>query len=255
MDSASEAETFLLLLLSDSNLPTGAFVSSQGLESAVTHGLVRPKSTKSLVDFIANVLESYVRSTLPFLTDTYDLSNTPGESEDKVFEGLLSLDALYDCMTMNHVAKRASSAQGVALLNLYTKGFSPPPSHSSHNSTIIPRLKLAIRLGQTPGHLPICFALLCNTLTLPLGRAQYLFLFLAARGLLSSAVRLNIVGPYAAQKILMYDIRPSIQSLAIKCANIHTIEDDKGEGAVMTWPLGEILATRHDLQHSRIFNS
>lgn len=26
-------------------------------------------------------------------------------------------------------------------------------------------------------------------------------------------------------------------------------------GPATTWPLGEILAARHDLQHSRIFNS
>ena len=30
---------------------------------------------------------------------------------------------------------------------------------------------------------------------------------------------------------------------------------DRLQGAAQTWPLGEILAARHDLQHSRIFNS
>ena len=32
------------------------------------------------------------------------------------------------------------------------------------------------------------------------------------------------------------------------------VEDDM-KCAASTWPLGEILAARHDLQHSRIFNS
>ena len=33
------------------------------------------------------------------------------------------------------------------------------------------------------------------------------------------------------------------------------IDDDMEDGPAVTWPLGEILAARHDLQHSRIFNS
>lgn len=31
--------------------------------------------------------------------------------------------------------------------------------------------------------------------------------------------------------------------------------DEAEHGPATTWPLGEILAARHDLQHSRIFNS
>ena len=31
--------------------------------------------------------------------------------------------------------------------------------------------------------------------------------------------------------------------------------DDAEEGPATTWPLGEVVMARHDLQHSRIFNS
>lgn len=96
-------------------------------------------------------------------------------------------------------------------------------------------------------------------------------LFLHARGLLSAAVRLNVIGPYAAQQLLLHSLRPLVAAEAQKCAGLRTglrSLDSEGsadglfdegvidfEGPATTWPLGEILASRHDLQHSRIFNS
>jgi hypothetical protein len=32
-------------------------------------------------------------------------------------------------------------------------------------------------------------------------------------------------------------------------------QDEAESGPATTWPLGELLMARHDLQHSRIFNS
>ena len=96
-------------------------------------------------------------------------------------------------------------------------------------------------------------------------RAQYLHLFLHARSLLSAAVRLNILGPYGAQQLLLHAVRPLIDHEVSQCKELrtgihkyHDLESDFDEmlnGPAATWPLGEILATRHDLQHSRIFNS
>lgn len=96
-------------------------------------------------------------------------------------------------------------------------------------------------------------------------RSQYLHLFLQARSVLSASVRLNIIGPYAAQQLLLHAVRPLVEDEMSRCKDLttglratqeHTTpEDDALHGPAMTWPLGEILAARHDLQHSRIFNS
>ena len=82
---------------------------------------------------------------------------------------------------------------------------------------------------------------------------------------------MNVIGPYAAQQLLLHTVRPMVALEAQRCAHLRTglkPPDDKdgspglfdedaldAEGPAMTWPLGEILASRHDLQHSRIFNS
>lgn len=102
-------------------------------------------------------------------------------------------------------------------------------------------------------------------------RSQHLFLFLHARSLLSASIRLNTIGPYAAQQLLLHVVRPLVDAAVQEAASSRItfknvleteatdvepeLDDDEEGGPVMTWPLGEILAARHDLQHSRIFNS
>ncbi|KAG5220661.1 AFG1 ATPase-domain-containing protein [Salix suchowensis] len=89
---------------------------------------------------------------------------------------------------------------------------------------------------------------------------QYLHLFLHARSLLSASVRLNEVGPYGAQQLLLHAVRPLVEAETSRCRNKKTgildeEFDELNAGPATTWPLGEILAGRHDLQHSRIFNT
>ena len=83
---------------------------------------------------------------------------------------------------------------------------------------------------------------------------------------------MNTLGPYAAQQLLLHAVRPLVAAQAKQCAALrtgmkpsHAREAPSSEmfdeetltrnGPAMTWPLGEILAARHDLQHSRVFNS
>jgi urease accessory protein len=179
----SDDETYLLLLLSDSNLPTGSFVASSGLESYVKHGFASSQSD-STINFIRDSLGTYARSALPFVSDTHlvvrRLCGDNGNAE-VTLEGVLTditlLDELYDTMCLNHVAKRASRSQGVALLTLYTKGFSRPALSSplveqarvAHLNTLAEKLKSMIRSENSHGHLPICWGVLTASLGLSLG--------------------------------------------------------------------------------------
>lgn len=278
-------ETYVLLLLADSNLPTGSFVASSGFESYGTHGFLSLSSASSAgkgraatagtVAFIQDSLHTYSRSALPFVSDAHcvvvdsfkDLKGKPEIGHDATIKKLLELDELYETMTLNHVAKRASKAQGVALLTLYAKGFACPSGLSDEDhlskslNVLIDRLKLMVRGEETHGHLPVCWGVLTGALGISLLRAQHLFLFLHARSLLSSAVRLNTIGPYSSQQLLLHSVKPLVEAEVSQnkdmCTGIfgdmhHNDADDR---PATTWPLGEILAVRHDLQHSRIFNS
>jgi urease accessory protein len=94
-------------------------------------------------------------------------------------------------------------------------------------------------------------------------RSAHLHLFLHARGVLSAAVRLNILGPYAAQQLLLHAVRHVVDDALGSTAHLISgalrdevdLELADERLPATTWPLGEILAARHDLLHSRIFNS
>ncbi|KAI0340908.1 hypothetical protein BDW22DRAFT_1378387 [Trametopsis cervina] len=294
-----DEEAYLLLLLSDGNLPTGSFVASAGLESYVTHGFFNPlymladtprkNKLEYVADFIRDSISAYGNSALAFVSDAHVVvqqaiqSGSPSAIDD-ILRSLLSLDDLYETTTLNHITRRASTTQGVALLSLYSKGFSKPTVYvtSQHIESpedgrgssgcaglLVDKLKLIIRRGETAGHLPICWGVLTAALGLSLERSQFMHLFLCARGILSAAVRLNICGPYAAQQLLLHAVQPIVKAEASRCADLRTglrhpapidgiMFDEEilmQDGPSMTWPLGEILAARHDLQHSRVFNS
>ncbi|TBU47233.1 hypothetical protein BD309DRAFT_914337 [Dichomitus squalens] len=295
----SDHEAYVLLLLSDSNLPTGSFVASAGLESYVTHGFFtdlsasspsRPDKMDYTVNFLRDSLSTYAHSALPFVLDTHrtieeylqDQTEHTASDLDPVLSRVRELDELYETMTLNHITRRASKSQGVALLTLFSKGFSKPrlSRHLSVSSdsglldletratTLVDRLKLLVRREETHGHLPICWGVLTATLRLSPERSQYLHMFLQSRSLLSSSVRLNTIGPYGAQQLLLHTVRPLVDAEMSRCKDLTTgllassqnaeqdgLDDDAIRGPTMTWPLGEILTARHDLQHSRIFNS
>lgn len=291
-----DQEAYLLLLLSDSNLPTGSFVASAGLESYITHGLFSPSARglqgtmDATMDFLRDSLRTYARSALPFVSDAHRAvesmlaapsSSGQDDASSTAVAKIKAPDDLYEAMTLNHVARRASKSQGVALLTLYSKGFSRPafmqartPDDSdtlrqTQAGLFIDRLKLEVRREHTHGHLPTCWGILTAALGLSLERSQFLHLFLHARSLLSASVRLNTLGPYAAQQLLLHAVRPMVEREATRCRDLRTGYDvsitppgssnqefdETTHGPAVTWPLGEILAARHDLQHSRIFNS
>jgi urease accessory protein len=289
--NSDDDEAYILLLLSDGNLPTGSFVASSGLESHVKHGFSsQPDPTAA---FVRDSLETYARSALPFVSDAQRIVESVYREEgdegalERVVSDLVVLDGHYQAMTLNHVARRASQAQGVALLTLYTKGFSRPVGHLDSTEQardvrlgiLVNRIKTMVRKGDTYGHLPICWGVLTAALGLSLGmsylsgckiaanrfeeRSQFLHLFLHARNILSASVRLNVLGPYAAQQIILHAVRPLVTFEASRCRHLRTgivsvpgaHFDETNDGPATTWPMGEILAARHDLQHSRIFNS
>lgn len=201
----AEMESFLLLVLSDGNLPTGSFVASSGLEAYVKHGFFSlstpggvPKDGEqnseisldlspptiqlsATINFIRDSVQSYAHTTLPYITATYDVCDglkAASESSDPYDQPLVKfkkLDELYEATTLNHVARRASTSQGVALLTLLLKGLAEPSwinkGHTTSNlmENLAEKYKLEIRRGSTPGHLPICWSVLTSALGLSCG--------------------------------------------------------------------------------------
>lgn len=210
-DFQDDKETYLLLILSDSNLPTGSFVASAGLESTATHALFQAAppagstgtDSLNILAFLRNSVDTYARSALPFTRDAHRVSAAYVKREiaelDVALAALARIDALYDASTLNRVTRRASCAQGIALLTLYGKGFTRPPflftsmigsddhaslldererDRESRAGTLVAALKLRVRQGESddaPGHLPVCWGVLAGALGLDVGELEQIF--------------------------------------------------------------------------------
>lgn len=179
MVAASDQERFLLLLLADSNLPTGGFIASSGYESYVQHGLLVAPDTAGkaagVLQFIEKSLDSYARLNLPFFSAAHDaLSSLQQESSSpaslqQALHRIKQVDRSFESMVLNHVARRASTAQGVALLTLYERSFSDPEDTADAAKALVEQLRAGIKTGEISGHLPVGFGVITGALGLSLG--------------------------------------------------------------------------------------
>ncbi|MCJ1427617.1 hypothetical protein MMC29_005520 [Sticta canariensis] len=103
-----------LLLLADSALPLGSFAFSAGLESHLAHNrhTSSPAASSNFPQFLALSLHALATTTLPYLAIAHRHPRL-----------LSRLDAALDAATLCPVARRASLAQGRALLTAWERAF------------------------------------------------------------------------------------------------------------------------------------
>ena len=101
-----------MLLLGDSALPIGSFAFSSGLESYIHHYPPDCGSYELVIRFLTDSLRSVAYTTLPFVNAAH---STPQSAVD--------LDDHFDATVTCPVARRASLAQGKALLTIWEKAF------------------------------------------------------------------------------------------------------------------------------------
>ena len=185
-----------LLQLADSAFPSGAFAHSGGLEALYQAKAV---DASTLLARLRDLTFNAARSMLPFV-----------EEPD---------DAACDVFLVNHVANRASRAQGGAF-------------------GIAAEAALGLLRPELPfGHLPVVMGLMVGV------QARALYLYGTARGSLSAAVRLGIVGPLEAQR-LFTALHPTLEAALA----------ERGEPR-STSPVLELFQQQHDSLYSRLFQS
>jgi urease accessory protein len=97
-------------------------------------------------------------------------------------------------------------------------------------------------------HLTPLWGVVFRALGIALEETQRLFLWSAARGVLSAGLRLGLAGTYEAQRLLS-DLGPALDEVATRCASLGA--DDLAQPA----PLLDLLHATHDRLHSRLFQS
>jgi urease accessory protein len=214
-------DDWLLWQLCDSAFPTGGFAHSLGLEAAWQHGEVRNRS--ELFSFLEASLQQLGHAALPFAMAAFDEP-----------EKLAEFDQLCDVFTTNHVANRASRAQGRAFLTAAERIF----------KLEIENLKLEIEFAH---YAPVLGAGL-RRLEVSRATTARLFLFNHLRSVLAAAVRLNIIGPMEAQ-ILQHKLSPKAEIILNACALL-TLDQ-----IAQTSPLLDLWQGAQDRLYSRLFQS
>jgi urease accessory protein len=220
------ADDWLMWQLADSAFPAGAFAHSGGLEAAWQHG--RVSGGESLAGFVRAALSQAARGSLPFVLSTW---REPGRFTE--------IDDQCNAFLSNHVANRASRAQGQSLLAAAQRVFGQPELSALQSKT---------RSIGAPTHLAPVFGAVAVALELEKEQVARLFLFCTLRNLISGAVRLGMIGPMEGQS-LQLRLSPHAQHLAETCMEL------SAEMASQTTPILDIVAGTQDRLYSRLFQS
>jgi len=227
---------WLLWQLVDSALPTGGFAHSAGLEGAWQHGEVRNRI--ELISWIEAGLHQLGHSQLPFVTAAHA---EPGRFEE--------WDRLCDAFTANHVANRASRAQGRAFAAAIERAFGGGESGEGARFIVAGKASATRTAPARPfGHFAPVFGTNLRRCEVARETTVRLFFFYPLRGVLAAAVRLNLVGPLEAQAIQRRLAVPAEQ-IASDCAGL-AVDD-----IAQTAPLLELWQGAHDRLYSRLFQS
>lgn len=225
LDAGGHAD-YLIWQLCDSAFPTGGFAHSAGLEAACHHGEIRGR--EALGGYLEASLWQFGHASLPFMNAAFgDPAAAPG------------VDDLCDSFTSNHVANRASRAQGRALRLAVERIFLAGDNPEAEGG-LPPELPF--------GHLATTWGCAFRALGLSRATAGRAFAFNHLRALLAAAVRLNVVGPMEAQGT-QRRLGGMLGRVLAACDGIPPQE------AAQTSPLIEIWQAGHDRLYSRLFQS
>jgi urease accessory protein len=207
--------SWIVLQLADSAFPSGGFAHSAGLEAMIATGTLT-----GVEPFCEELIDQLAHGALPLVAAVH---GAPAQVND--------IDALADAMLWNHVAARASRAQGRALLDVAARSSEHP-----------------VLMSATAQHLAPVFGLVCQTLGVTRDDALTAFLHLGLRGALSAAVRLGACGPAEAQAIHLRLHTALDGALAI--GRTLPLED-----VVQVAPIVELVQGTQDRLYSRLFQS
>ena len=174
---------------------------------------------------------------------------------------LIELDDTLDAAIMCTVGRRASVAQGRALLSIWDRSLSDalPPGASPEAVQALKKFTILLRstsstissdLPPVSAHLGPLFGAIACILGMSLEQTAYVFMLSHVKALLSAAVRASMFGPYHAQKVLAsVEVQEGIREV------VRREWETKVQNTGQSVPVMDLWVGRHEMLYSRIFNS
>jgi urease accessory protein len=238
----------------DSAFPTGTFAHSWGLEAAWQQGEIA--DVAGLRAFVDATIRQTAHSVIPLVNAAW---HAP--------QRLQTLDELTDAFLLNAIANAASRVQGRTLLATVSRVWpceaiadlqarcSGSASLRASGSRGSGGSGLSASGGGAIGdrsdfraHVAPLTGAAFRAIGVPLETIPRVVLFVAARGVVSAAVRLGIAGSYEAQRLL-FDCGPLLDTMSSRC------RDWTEHDLAQTEPTLDLLQAAHGRLYSRLFQS
>ena len=244
-----------IIMLADSGLPTGSFAHSAGLEAATQLGLIQ--NEEDLRSFVEAATTSSIQLLAPFLVTGLRIAQN--DSHDRSCN-----NNLRDCweklnreceavMVTNQPACSASVDQGKSLVRVVSQWLSG--AEESSLSTRANDTVLKLMNSGSPPHIAPALGVVGGLLGLTEIQVCRLFSYCMARDLVSSAVRLSLIGPLASVPLL-HNVQESVED-AIHAVyhEIQNHSDDPLLVAATSAPVIEAVHPCHEILQVRLFRS
>lgn len=221
-----------LLHLADPTLPIGAYTHSNGLETYVQQGLVHNPETA----------EEYVRHNLWFNVKYNDaalmyLAYCAAERGDML--ELAALDRECDALKSAREVREGSQKLGVRLFKIFARYISDEAMQAWEKQ---------LKAKAVYSHYCITFGLFAQRMGIPVSEAVHAFLYNAAIGMVTNAVKLVPLGQLDGQDIL-FKLHDELEDLA---EEVQLIERD----LVGLCNVGfDIRCMQHERLYTRIYIS
>lgn len=213
-----------------------------GLEVAMQEGLV---VATTLRQFLSASLHQSANFALPIVFSAHQITTIPDANPGALIEAVLKLNSCAVALYSNHVARKASFAQGAALLRLALHIYG---SSNPRVQTLLTIRKEAKTQEHGGVHHAVIFGVVCALLSLDVEQTQRMYLFLTTRDVLSAATRLNLVGPLEAAK-LQFETTLLLEKV-FQAKKNRSVEDSYSSA-----PMLDLVQALHDQLYTRIFNS
>ena len=169
----------------DASLPTGGFVYSMGMESAIKSKLLQNED--DLKRYLLAYTDQLIAFDFPFLDAGYTARSTPKD--------WLQITDTYRAMLMNPNLEKSALVLGKNWTRL---------CFSLYQTETVTQLKQELQHQRIPLYYTIVFGLCMSALRIDMLAMRSMFLYTALRDQITALTRLGIVGPNGGQGLLTY---------------------------------------------------
>ncbi len=215
----------------DSFFPSGGYAYSSGLEAAVQ--AVAVKDGDGLLRYVEDMLRGGIGRREAVAVGLAHGAVVSGE-----LKVVLKTDHELDAMKMGRESRLASRQMGRQVIKVAAEQF--------EDDAVLQQFHAKVEEGHTPGHLPVGVGLTLAVCGWTRQETVVAYLYHAAVGLVSAAMKLLPIGQREGQRLLVH-WSPLLTHLSRNAASM---------SAMVSWsPVQDIYAMRHSTLESRLFRS